>query len=67
MPQMNKGGKFIKYKGRSYAWIEISQDGKIVLTDEMMTFLNLDAQMQLLSIRSSNIAFMSVMESRTES
>ena len=50
-------GRFIKYKGRSYAWVEISQDGKIVLTDEMMTFLNLDTEMQLLSIRSSNLAF----------
>ena len=48
---------FIKYKGRSYAWVEISPDGKIVLTDEMKSFLKLDTGMQLLSIRSSNIAF----------
>lgn len=50
-------GDFIKYKGRSYAWVEISPDGKIVLSDEMMSFLKLDAGMKLLSIRSSDIAF----------
>lgn len=50
-------GSYIQYKGRSYAWIEISPDGMIVLTDEMMAFLNLDIGMKLLSIRSSNIAF----------
>ena len=50
-------GRFIKYKGRSYAWIDISEDGKIVLTDDMMTFLKIERGMKLLSIRSSNIAF----------
>ena len=50
-------GAFIKYKGRSYAWVEISPDGKILLTDEMISFLKLDAGMKLLSIRSSDIAF----------
>ena len=50
-------GAFIKYKGRSYAWVEISKDGKIVLTDEMISFLKLDIGMKLLSIRSSDIAF----------
>lgn len=50
-------GSFIRYKGRSYAWTEISGDGKIVLTDAMMAFLNLEAGMKLLSIRSSDIAF----------
>ena len=50
-------GKFIKYKGRSYAWVEISSDGKIVFDDEMLSFLKLDIGMKLLSIRSSNIAF----------
>ena len=50
-------GAFIKYKGRSYAWVEISPDGKIVLTDEMISFLKLDIGMKLLSIRSSDIAF----------
>jgi hypothetical protein len=50
-------GEFIKYKGRSYAWVEISSDGKIVLTEEMISFLKLGAGMKLLSIRSSDIAF----------
>ncbi len=48
-------GSFIKYKGHSYAWIEISTDGKIVLNDEMISFLKLDIGMKLLSIRSSDI------------
>ena len=50
-------GAFVKYKGRSYTWVEISPDGKIVLTDEMISFLKLDIGMKLLSIRSSDIAF----------
>jgi hypothetical protein len=50
-------GEFIKYKGRSYAWVEISSDGKIILTEEMMSFLILSTGMKLLSIRSSDIAF----------
>ncbi len=50
-------GEFIKYKGRSYAWVEISSDGKIVLTEEMVSFLKLSIGMKLLSIRSSDIAF----------
>ena len=50
-------GVFVKYKGRAYAWVEISPDGKIVLTDEMKSILKLDAGMKLLSIRSSDIAF----------
>ena len=54
---LSKPGEFIKYKGRSYTWVEISPDGKIVLTDEMLSFLKLEIGMKLLSIRSSNIAF----------
>ena len=50
-------GEFIKYKGRSYCWTHISDDGKIILTDKMMAFLNICPDMQLLSIRSSDIAF----------
>lgn len=50
-------GTFIKYKGRSYAWVNISNDGLITLTDEMMAFLKIEAGMKLLSIRSSDIAF----------
>ena len=50
-------GTFIKYKGRSYAWVNISDDGQIALTDEMMKFLKIEPGMKLLSIRSSDIAF----------
>lgn len=50
-------GEFIKYKGRSYCWTDISEDGQIVLTDGMMKFLQIEPEMQLLSIRSSDIAF----------
>ncbi len=50
-------GDFIKYKGRSYCWIDISETGQIILTQDMMDFLNIKPNMQLLSIRSSDIAF----------
>lgn len=50
-------GKFVPYKGRSYCWMSISEDEMIQLTDEMMNFLNLKIGMELLSIRSSDIAF----------
>ena len=50
-------GEFIKYKGRSYCWVDISEKGEVYLTDEMMNFLNIEPKMQLLSIRSSDIAF----------
>lgn len=50
-------GEFIKYKGRSYCWVEISQEGQILLTEKMMDFLNVSPGMELLSIRSSDIAF----------
>lgn len=50
-------GQFIKYKGRSYCWIDISDDGQIILTKEMMDFLKLKPNMRLMSIRSSDIAF----------
>lgn len=50
-------GTFIPYKGRAYCWTVISAAGEIRLTDEMMTFLHLEPEMRLLSIRSSDIAF----------
>ena len=50
-------GEFIKYKGRSYCWVEISQQGQILLTKKMMDFLKVRPGMELLSIRSSDIAF----------
>ena len=48
---------FIRYKGRYYCWVDISQDGQIILTKEMMEFLKVKPEMELLSIRSSDIAF----------
>ena len=50
-------GEFVPYKGRSYCWVNISENGVIQLTQEMMNFLDLKIDMQLLSIRSSDIAF----------
>ena len=50
-------GQFIQYKGRSYCWTDISSTGVLTLTPEMMRFLNIEPGMQLLSIRSSDIAF----------
>ena len=52
-----KQGEFVKYKGRSYSWVDITDDGKIVLANKMMSFLKIEPGMKLLSIRSSNIAF----------
>lgn len=50
-------GEFIKYKGRSYAWVDITAEGRIKLTKDMLTFLKIKHGMKLLSIRSSDIAF----------
>lgn len=50
-------GEFLKYKGRSYCWVNISNEGEIVLTESMREFLGLESGMRLLSIRSSDIAF----------
>lgn len=50
-------GKFIKYNGRSYCWVNISENGVIQLSQQIMDFLNLNIGMELLSIRSSDIAF----------
>lgn len=50
-------GKFIKYKGRSYCWVNISENGVIQLNQQILNFLNLKIGMELLSIRSSDIAF----------
>lgn len=52
-----KQGEFISYKGRSYCWTEITPSGQIILTAEMMNFLEIQPGMRLLSIRSSDIAF----------
>lgn len=50
-------GEFIRYKGRFYCWMPVSETGTVTLTKEMMTFLHLEPETRLLSIRSSNIAF----------
>lgn len=50
-------GEFVKYKGRSYCWINISENGTIQLNQQILDFLNLKIGMELLSIRSSDIAF----------
>ncbi len=53
----NTEGEFIRYKGRSYCWVSITDTGVIQLSQEMMNFLRLKIGTQLLSIRSSDIAF----------
>lgn len=50
-------GEFIHYKGRSYCWLHISNNGVLQLSNSMMIFLDLSVGMELLSIRSSDIAF----------
>lgn len=50
-------GEFIRYKGRSYCWVNISESGVIQLSRQMSDFLHLRVGMELLSIRSSDIAF----------
>ncbi len=65
MPHIHKGGKdytskpgrFLQYKDRWYTWCGISECGTIVLIEDMLAFLKIEAGMKLLSIRSSNIAF----------
>ena len=61
MPQLlsyiSEPGEFIGYKGRFYCWTDISKDGDIRLSEEMMSFLCIKPETQLLSVRSSNIAF----------
>ena len=53
----SQSGEFIKYKGRYYCWVDISETGQVALTNAMMDFLQIHPGMQLLSIRSSDIAF----------
>lgn len=50
-------GEFIQYKGRGYAWLHIKDDGSVRLTPRAMEKLVLQPGMELLSIRSSDIAF----------
>lgn len=50
-------GRFLPYKGRSYAWLPVTPDGTIRLSEEALAFLRLDVGDRLMAIRSSNIAF----------
>ncbi len=50
-------GEFIPYKGRFYCWIEISPAGAIRLPAQTAALLQIEQGMELLSIRSSDIAF----------
>ena len=50
-------GEFVNYKGRAYSWVTISENGVIQLNQQILNFLMLKTGMELLSIRSSDIAF----------
>lgn len=50
-------GQFVKYKGRLYCWLYIYDDGVIQLTDNILELLDISIGIELLSIRSSDIAF----------
>jgi hypothetical protein len=51
-------GDFLKYKDRKYTWIPINNEGKIFLNQDILSSLSLKINGILLSIKSSNIAFM---------
>ncbi len=51
------GDGFVKYKGRPYCWVNISENGVIQLNQRILDSLNLKIGMELLSIRSSDTAF----------
>ncbi len=50
-------GEFIQYKGRKYAWLGIDSNGVVKLPQSTLEVLELQSGMELLSIRSSDIAF----------
>lgn len=50
-------GEFVPYKGRRYAWLAISQNGVIQLPRSALAVLELQPGMELLAIRSSDVAF----------
>lgn len=50
-------GEFVQYKGRKYTWLYIDQNGVMKLPYSTLEVLELQAGMELLSIRSSDIAF----------
>lgn len=49
--------ELLPYKGRLYTWAYITPEGKLKLNNTIMEKLNLKIGSQLMSIRSSNIAF----------
>lgn len=49
--------EFIRYKGRGYCWARINEAGLIHLTQDALKYLNISVEAELLSIRSSDIAF----------
>lgn len=50
-------GELIQYKGRKYTWLNINKNGVIKLPQNTSEVLNLQSGIELLSIRSSDIAF----------
>lgn len=52
-----KMGEAIRYKGRFYCWTNISEDGAITLTENILKQFEIKRGMKLMSIRSSDIAF----------
>ena len=50
-------GEFVRYKGRSYCRLPRSGEGTLVLPARTMQFLQLAPGLELLSIRSSDVAF----------
>jgi hypothetical protein len=50
-------GTFIKYKGRLYCWLSISENGVLTLTRDIIEMLEISKSQKLLSIRGSDIAF----------
>ena len=50
-------GELKPYKGGLYGWLSISEHGVIQLTEELLRAFQLTVGQKLLSIRSSDIAF----------
>lgn len=50
-------GRLIPYKGRKYGWLSISPEGLLRLPEETLRALSLEPGMELMAIRSSDIAF----------
>lgn len=50
-------GQFIRYKGRYYSWLYLSDDGCVRMPSSSLDFLSLKTGDRLMAIRSSDIAF----------